>query len=273
MPWTFAHPAAVLPLRRWSHRLPFAGLVLGSMAPDFGYYVGAFDLAHHAHQPLGWFTLCLLPGLAIAWLLHTWRARFIALLPQPHRGALAAAFLTAAASPADGGPAAVARAGHGLPWLATSAAVVLGAATHTVWDAFTHSHGFAVRAWSGLQQPLVEFGGRRLFVYNTLQHASTLVGVGCLLWVYRRWLSRQRSVARLDNDGLDRARFGMLVGGVGVAAALAFAWTMLELEAPPGPYRNSIILVSTVIRTTSLYALWLVAAAWAWPRWAARRSH
>ena len=41
MPWTFAHPAAILPLRslcpRW---LSFPALILGAMAPDISYYVG-----------------------------------------------------------------------------------------------------------------------------------------------------------------------------------------------------------------------------------------
>jgi WD40 repeat protein len=37
MPWTFAHPAAVLPLRKFcADRLSFAGLVVGSVSPDIG---------------------------------------------------------------------------------------------------------------------------------------------------------------------------------------------------------------------------------------------
>ena len=36
MPFTLAHPAAVLPLRRW---LWFPGLVAGAVAPDVGYYL------------------------------------------------------------------------------------------------------------------------------------------------------------------------------------------------------------------------------------------
>jgi hypothetical protein len=37
MPWTFAHAAAVLPLRRCCpRRLHFPALVIGSLTPDFG---------------------------------------------------------------------------------------------------------------------------------------------------------------------------------------------------------------------------------------------
>ena len=46
MPWTFAHPAAVLPFRRIVGRqLPLLGLVVGSMAPDMGYFAGQYAVA------------------------------------------------------------------------------------------------------------------------------------------------------------------------------------------------------------------------------------
>src|SRR3982751_3185959 len=39
MPFTVSHAAAVLPLQRFgSHKLPLTALMIGSMAPDFGYF-------------------------------------------------------------------------------------------------------------------------------------------------------------------------------------------------------------------------------------------
>ena len=41
MPWTFAHPAAAVLVRRFGGAsLPLSGLAMGSLSPDFGYYVG-----------------------------------------------------------------------------------------------------------------------------------------------------------------------------------------------------------------------------------------
>ena len=48
MPFTLAHPAAVLPLRRF---LWFPGLVAGAVAPDVGYYVPVLP----THDLLGGF--------------------------------------------------------------------------------------------------------------------------------------------------------------------------------------------------------------------------
>jgi len=48
MPWTFAHPAAVLPLRAVGPvRPPLLGLVIGSMAPDLVFAAAYIALAIH----------------------------------------------------------------------------------------------------------------------------------------------------------------------------------------------------------------------------------
>src|SRR5260370_20512196 len=89
MPWTFAHPAAVLPLRLWCpQRLSFGALVVGSISPDIGYYVGWFDLATAAHTPLGLLTICLPSGLALTALVRVLHRPMAGLLPCRHRQAI-----------------------------------------------------------------------------------------------------------------------------------------------------------------------------------------
>src|SRR5215472_4410846 len=47
MPFPLAHPAAVLPIRRWFKWLSFPALVIGSLVPDAGYLIPQFgDLSH-----------------------------------------------------------------------------------------------------------------------------------------------------------------------------------------------------------------------------------
>jgi hypothetical protein len=52
----------------------------------------------------------------------------------------------------------------------------VGAATHLVWDAFTHEDGFVVAVSPALHTLLWELGGYRVFPYKVLQHGSTLTG-------------------------------------------------------------------------------------------------
>jgi hypothetical protein len=61
--------------------------------------------------------------------------------------------------------------------------LVVGAATHLLWDAFTHEDGFIVEVYPTLHALLWEVGGYRVFTYKVLQHGSTLIGLSLLtLW-------------------------------------------------------------------------------------------
>ncbi|MGZ5543302.1 MAG: DUF4184 family protein, partial [Limisphaerales bacterium] len=54
MPLTCSHPAAILPFKCFTPRhLNFAALMIGSMSPDAGYFIGERGLAKLAHHPIG----------------------------------------------------------------------------------------------------------------------------------------------------------------------------------------------------------------------------
>lgn len=64
MPFTLAHPAAVLPLAR--SRLHFPALMLGSMAPDFIYFLYGRPVNGYGHTLVG----CVLLNLPLVVLLY-----------------------------------------------------------------------------------------------------------------------------------------------------------------------------------------------------------
>src|SRR6267142_2803077 len=64
MPFTLAHPAVVLPLRRFSPRvLSFPALVVGSITPDVGYCFGRLNVEEFSHSFVGSLAFCLPVGL------------------------------------------------------------------------------------------------------------------------------------------------------------------------------------------------------------------
>src|SRR5262245_19762691 len=135
MPFTASHAAAVLPIHRWTrHKLPLTALMIGSMAPDFGYFF--FHEASRAitHSVTGLFTFSLPAGLA-AWFLYVaiLEKATITLLPDRWHTRFAH---TDAITPALVGRAAV--------------AILLGAVTHLLWDSFTHSGTFMTDAFPAL---------------------------------------------------------------------------------------------------------------------------
>src|SRR5436190_14372695 len=77
MPFTFAHPAAAVPLLRPLRRFgSLSALIIGSMSPDFAYMFPHWVGRPHSHSLLGLLTFCLPAGIAIYFLLH-------ALIKQP----------------------------------------------------------------------------------------------------------------------------------------------------------------------------------------------
>jgi hypothetical protein len=125
MPLTLpTHPIAVVPLKLWRPRwFDGVALVIGAVAPDLPYAVEGYGVVFHSHAwhaPLWWALPVTLLGARIV----RWAAPVVAVhLPS-------------------GGPFALrdygVLGGVRHRWWVTAWSAVLGAASHIVWDAFTH---------------------------------------------------------------------------------------------------------------------------------------
>ena len=177
MPFTPSHVAAVLPLRGRT-RLPFAALAAGSMAPDLPYFLphGGSIPRFVTHSVFSIATWDLVLGLAM-WVVWRWLA------PILH----------------DVSPTAVRqrwRLPTGPPpvWWAIAAAVMLGSATHVLWDALTHagplsaSIGPLAASYPSPRGPMTG--------YRYLQYVSGAIGLAVVLWVGFRQPATQQTPRR-----------------------------------------------------------------------------
>jgi hypothetical protein len=177
MPFTLAHPAAAIPFSRVLGRAGvLSALIVGSMSPDLPSFVplGIPRAASHSLAGLFW---CGVPlGLVGYVLWHVVACPLgDALLPRTLRDRLprlpGASWLPVA------------------PVWAVLVSLVVGAATHLVWDACTHEDGFVVAVSPALRTLLWERGGYRVLLYKALQHGSTLLGFAWLARWGWQWLS------------------------------------------------------------------------------------
>lgn len=163
MPFTFAHPAILLPLRH-SRYFHFPALVAGSMAPDFEYFFRMQAFSTYSHTLLGMFVfdlplvmaLCLLYRRVVAAPLFSCLPRVVQQRFQERR---------------------VYQSKHPL-WgssLIFVYSALLGIASHLLWDSFTHQGAWAVTSFP-LLQSLIRVGEVAFPVYKWLQHGSTLFG-------------------------------------------------------------------------------------------------
>jgi len=172
MPFPLAHPAAVLPLRRFCPRhLSFPALIIGSLTPDVGYAFSRCKLEIFSHRPLaGPFGFCLPVGLVLVLGFYLLRRPVVRLLPARHRWA----FLPLCQRPA------------GSPFL-IGCSLVLGALTHELLDALTHPEDWLVRYLPVLLAPVPGLRHSHLQICDLLYAICTFSGVAWLTLCYLRW--------------------------------------------------------------------------------------
>lgn len=185
MPFTLAHPAAVLPLLRPARRFAAPlGLVVGAVVPDAPYFLPLGLARRVSHSLTGAIVVDLPLALslcAVASLLLAPAALWLA--PPPLKARLPARWALGL------GPSA------SLASLLVGAAI--GIATHLAWDAFTHGDGLAVRILPGLGALIVTVRGYPLTVFRLLQHGSTVVGCAALFAAAAWALGRDDALATL----------------------------------------------------------------------------
>lgn len=165
MPFTFSHPAIVLPLtyfpKKW---FSLTGLVIGSLTPDFEYFLRMRIKSNYSHtlDGLFWFDLPL--GLLLAFIFHDivrnslfdnlptfFKSRFSAFRQFDWNGHFKKS------------------------WFVVIISILIGASSHILWDSFTHEHGYFVQTIPTLTNT-VELFGRQIPILKILQHSSTIIG-------------------------------------------------------------------------------------------------
>jgi hypothetical protein len=205
MPFTVSHVAAVLPLvaGRRTTRLAPAALVIGSMVPDVPWFFTGGRGAALTHSPEGVVTVNLAVGLV---LFALWRVVFAA----PARELLPPAVGRRLPQPA---------VPRGSDWVLAGLGVLVGAASHVLWDAFTHDDRWGVRQVGWLQESHLGLPG-----YKVAQYASGVVGLAVLVVWAGRQLAQTRPVPPVGgttSPGERVAAWSVVVLSGAVVAAVA----------------------------------------------------
>jgi len=183
MPLTFlSHQAPVVALKlarpRWFDGV---ALVIGSMAPDFPYVLSGTAWEFDAHGPVGLVAFALPASVAVAWLLRARVAAVaFALLPSCGPLRLRDWRVLAARRPAA--------------WVTASSAL-LGAASHSLWDTFTHERRFGARLFPVLRERALTLAAAPVSYARVLQYLGHVVGALVTLALLRH-IAREGHVAR-----------------------------------------------------------------------------
>jgi hypothetical protein len=255
VPLTIAHPVAAIPFRYPLGRLGvLAALVIGSITPDLPLFLPLPVGRNTSHSAFAILWFCL-PAGVLAYLLYDY------LLDRPLRALMP-----------EGLRRRLVRTGRDARPPAWSPAVLLsllvGAATHSGWDAFTHGGAAGVGEWLPVIETRVALAGYRIYVFTVLQHLSTVIGLSALaVWTWR-WYQKAPQAdppAGGVGSGARRMLLAVIVVSVVVAAAVAATRrpiTEASLRAlPPVARRVAVSSLSTLVGVVTIYAI-----GWHWVR-------
>jgi hypothetical protein len=234
---TLAHPAAILPLRRLG--LPVTALAAGSMVPDiplFLWWVRGYDVTHSLVGVLS-VDVVLAMGVVLLWFLLV-RDAVVDMAPPSVRERL----------PARARPTM-------REWLLAPVAACVGAATHVLWDSFTHPGHWGPRHIEWLR---TEHAG--LLGLKWTQYSSGVVGLAVVAWVVVQYL---RSLDPLP-DPRAPAVLPSFVLPLVVAASVLVGLVSAAIEAPRGFHSmafNGVVdsLITVVVLGVLACGAWQVA--------------
>lgn len=216
MPFTLTHTLAVIPVARTAPNLPFAALFIGAMIPDWALFIPIGPHYTTMHTAQGLLTACLPLGLLMWWMFNAlYRRALIELAPLPIQARLSRY------KPAQY----VYSLRHSL---LAALAVLIGAASHLLWDAFTHEGRWGVELVPLLDHVFFRVGNSEVTGYKLFQHGSSVIGLPLLAVMAFKWLSTQPVSWELKPLLGPRGRLAMItllmvVPFIGVAAKMWWA--------------------------------------------------
>lgn len=162
MAFTFAHPSVVIFSKIKKFNL--GGLILGSMAPDFIYFLLFSPSSNIGHTPLGSVFLNLPICFLLNFLFYKYiQEFFIIMLPN----FISRRYLYLAKKEN--------KVTNIRDCIIFSYSCIIGMVTHVFWDSFTHETGFFVEKLVFLRSK-ISFLSYHIPMYKLLQHSSTLIG-------------------------------------------------------------------------------------------------
>jgi len=241
MPFTFAHPAAILPLRRFRF-LQTVPLIIGSLVPDVPYFFPArigwrFP---DTHTLSGSFGICVPLGMALLVLTVLLRAPLTVLLPARVRWICLRSIERFTARP--------------LHWPLALLSILIGAWRHIAWDSITHQTGWTAARVAALSAPVSLFGWDTATAH-LLQYLSSVFGLVVLALWFRSLLNRVPAAIGADQS---RPRASWLVLMMISLTSLSIGVSRVYLAWHASSYYHLGYLLTT--RTIGWFAVLYLAA-------------
>lgn len=173
MPLTIAHPAVVIPLKKVG--LPLSALIIGSVVPDFEFFLRISSTRVIAHTFPGVFLFCLPVGLMLYFLFHLIiKKPLLSLLPSAHQSRILH----------NSKPLRIFPLCH---FFKIISALLLGIFSHLLLDSITHENSFFTARLPFLSYSFLIAPFGSIKIYFLLQQFFSIAGIAIVILWYINW--------------------------------------------------------------------------------------
>lgn len=229
MPFTFSHPIYVLPLKRISPKyISITGLVLGSMAPDFEYFIMLEPFRSIGHSLIGLLIQAIPISVLLAVIFHNLVKESVALhLPLAFNLDHRAYSILGKW-----------RLKNLIDSIVFLLSVVIGFISHVFIDSFTHSYGYFVNRYSILSDIIIF----NYPLFKILQYSLSVLGLFSIVVVIINRLYKSNPISRdmLNVTKNQKIKYWLIV------IAVAIATTSLKLAITTSVNVIGILVVSPI---------------------------
>jgi hypothetical protein len=241
MPFTIAHPAAVIPLKKPLKKYGvMSALVIGSLIPDLVRLPFISIERAQSHSLPGVFLYCLPAGIFLYFVFeYLMKGALIELLPVPVQRRLDRDALNGKKALTAGS------------FFNVCVSILIGAATHILWDSFTHEDGFLVESFIYLRTRIFSASRYDSNLYILFYHLSTLIGVFLTIYWIIKWY--RTAPVRQNDQGIIFSWWQRLLWFALILAGPAAIGILAGLISAEGMY--GFYAVRTFVRGTVVSGL------------------
>jgi len=216
-----------------------SALVMGCFVPDFPYLISLAPRMFYGHTFGGVFLLDLPLALVSLWLFHAFIKRpMLMFLPDGFRRRLKTSVNSFAFWPSER-----------LSLIILS--ILIGTATHLVWDAFTHDNSWIYTRWAllGMHVRLPAVGETQM--YKLFEYGSSVFGLLVVaVWIWH-WYRTTKPSAHVAANPVDAAQRRTLVFALPViaffgAALRSYHANGIHMEIRPMVHFTADLLISAI---------------------------
>jgi hypothetical protein len=190
MPFTTAHIVAIIPFKKYTpNHLSISGMVIGTMVPDFEYFIRMTLYGHYGHTIGGIFFFDIPIGLILYLIFHAIvRQSTIVHLPSYLY------FRVGSADNFDWKPY------FKKNFFKITLSIFIGVITHFLWDGFTHDDEYYFAKYITILILKINLFGRLIPLHFILQMFSTVIGMIILFWYIHKLPAKPKNQIKTDKQ-------------------------------------------------------------------------